>query len=241
MKAPEHFSPPPENGTRSINYSMLPPGKLPKWLLEKKAPEKIHNFSMRPPGGQERVPSPPPEERIPAPAVVSYPTPVPPAEQPTVSLETPAAPELTAPDSPSFDVEIQPEPAEIALDRNDTPGAVEEETPQAPIFDTAIAEETISDFEPLDSAIHHSVEPEQPMPVPTEPLDFPAETLAAQERQQPPVVPVAPQRPPAHRSRPASYSLGDWIYNNSTTAMIIVAAIIAFVVLIVALLELGAI
>jgi hypothetical protein len=44
-------------------------------------------------------------------------------------------------------------------------------------------------------------------------------------------------RPSAHRSRPAAYSLGDWIHNNSTTAMIIVAAIIAFVVLIVALLE----
>jgi hypothetical protein len=72
------------------------------------------------------------------------------------------------------------------------------------------------------------------MPVPSEPLVFPAETPAAQKRQQPP---VAPQRPPAHRSRPAAYSLGDWIHNNSTTAMIIVAAIIAFVVLIVALLE----
>jgi hypothetical protein len=36
---------------------------------------------------------------------------------------------------------------------------------------------------------------------------------------------------------PRTEALGDWIHNNSTTAMIIVAAIIAFVVLIVALLE----
>jgi hypothetical protein len=239
MKAPEHFSPPPENGTRSINYSMLPPDKLPNWLLEKKSPEKIQNFSMRPPGSQERVPSPTPEERIPEPDVVSYPAPAPPAsaEQPTVQLETPTAPELTAPDAPSVDVEIQPEPAEIVLDRNDTPAAIEQETPQAPVVNTAIAEETIPDREPLDSAIHHPVAPEQPMPVPSEALVFPAETPAVQEWRQPPAAPVAPQRPPAHKSRPAAYSLGDWIHNNSTTAMIIVVAIIAFVVLIVALLE----
>lgn len=241
MKAPEQFSPPPENGTRSINYSMLPPDKLPNWLLEKKAPEKIYNFSMRPPGSQEQAPSPTPEERRPEPVAVSYPppAPTPPAEQLPAPPEAPAAPELTAPAPPSFDVEIQPEPVGITSDRNDIPEAIEQETPQAPVFDTVTAEETVPALNPLDLALHQSLEPEQPQPA--ELLVFPTETPSVQEQQQPPVVPMAPQRYPAHRSRPASNSLSDWIYNNSITAMIIVIAIIAFMVLIAALMEFGVI
>ncbi|MBL7775149.1 MAG: hypothetical protein JNK89_04055 [Saprospiraceae bacterium] len=53
--------------------------------------------------------------------------------------------------------------------------------------------------------------------------------------------PAMPQGFPAHRSRPPSNALGDWIFNHSTAAMVIVSGIIVFAILIFVLMELGVI
>lgn len=199
MKAPEKYSSSPENGVRSINYSMLPPGKLPKWLLEKKAPEKIYNFSMRPPGSSERLPAPILEEPNNEPVAIFFPplAPLPPTTQPMASLDE--------------------------------------------VFNTVELEDSALAPEPLvSSAIHHALEPESPVPASQEPIILPVESPATQDWQQPPAIPAAPhQQQPAQVSRPEGFSLGDWIYKNSTTAIVIVVVAIALEVLIVVLMELG--
>lgn len=57
MKSPEKTQNTPESKAQhnNINYSMLPPQKLPNWLLDKNTPAKVYNFSMHAPSTQPQV------------------------------------------------------------------------------------------------------------------------------------------------------------------------------------------
>lgn len=57
MKSPEKTQNTPESKAQhnNINYSMLPPQKLPNWLLDKNTPAKVYNFSMHAPSTRPQV------------------------------------------------------------------------------------------------------------------------------------------------------------------------------------------
>lgn len=228
MKAPDQHQIPTAPQAQSINYSMLPPEKLPSWLLDKNTPPRIQNFSMRPPDATRQMPEPMQERQAPPPeAWTPPPTPVEPKVIETAPKNEPEKlPEIVA--STPVEVQVQDIVPELSVreaeaEASNTPVQPEPaaalETPPVPVEEVP---PTIPDRPAIQTAIQIPLPPPMEAPTPAfQPASAPGQSYNA---------------PP-----PNSKSFGDWILNNSNTAMIIVVGIIIFAIVLIVLLSIGVI
>ncbi len=241
MKAPEQTHQAPERGTQYINYSMLPPDKLPNWLLEKQQPPKIYNYSMDAPGTQPLAIEKFQERELPSHEVFVQPPHIPTIAPEPIAVENVPAPEsipdtgLAAPASVTIEVETPLSIDETPLvDENALPSR---EVPVQPASTPPAASEPIA---------AENV-PAAPEPIPDRVLAALASAPVAVEAPPPPAqaFPAEPFPPagqpeyPFNTTQPPSKSFTDWILNNSNTSMIIVVGIILFAIVLIVLLMLG--
>lgn len=95
MKAPDQTYQSPANPVKNINYSMLPPDKLPDWLLQKEAAVKINNYSMQAPDAppQQIYPLQEKEQVLPEMVIQPVSPPAPPIA-PSAPVRSPEAPKI---------------------------------------------------------------------------------------------------------------------------------------------------
>ena len=231
---------------RINNHSMLPPGKLPAWLLGEKTPVNIYNYSMRPSNTPAQMPFGPVREETPAkPGFAINPSPEQPAVEPAalegeqpawvkklvadaiasipksapqVSNDIPLSPEINAGDEPTKAEAVDPSPevAEDALMKVEP----EKEEAIAPVH---VPETETYSPEPLTlTAPLEAPAPEPPILASAEP------PLAAQA---PPQREYAPNTGP----QPSAPTFADWVLNHSRAALIILVAIILLPILLLVL------
>ncbi len=248
MKAPEHTYQPPASGAQPTNFSMLPPDKLPNWLLEKNMPVRGYNYSMSAPGMQPQV-----IQTVPLIAVRGVPVQPPPTP--------PAAVKPTAMDKP-------PVPDQASDTRDQVSTATESNFQEGKeVFLTSVPTPEMSVPGIVDSmpapnenvSVENNYQPagreEEPRPFESSPpgdnhantnANKPETEMYVPEYKNEPVIhrqtPVTPVVPPAYTSQttpPDSPSFANWIFSNSQTSMMIVVGIIAFAIILIILLVLG--
>ncbi|MBN8678566.1 MAG: hypothetical protein J0M29_10095 [Chitinophagales bacterium] len=212
MKAPDQNHSSATLQELSSNYSMLPPEKLPKWLVEKNAPPKILNFSMRPPE----------------------------AVTPMVQRSSPVQ-ETWTPSPLSFEPAIIESDPMVEPDKipEATAIVVESEMAQEILPEPVVEKDDSKDLNPPEHSEVMAVLNAPPLVEETTPAMPDRPTLQpALEESPPPLMdshnPVLKHVPP-----PVSNSFGDWVMNNSNTSIIIVAGIIIFAIVLIILLSIG--
>jgi len=228
MKAPDQNQAPPAPHARRINYSMLPPEKLPSWLLEKNTPPKIHNFSMRPPDATVQMPELVQARQAPSPEVLAPPpAPVEPKTTEQVLMAEPEnVPEVVAiapAEDQVHDIFLEPSINVSGAERLNSPEHQEPVVvPERPTVSVAEAPTAILDSPTIQPEVQVAPPPRIEAPNPAV---------------QPTQAPGYPYNAPA----PASKSFGDLILDNSNTTIIIVSGIIVFAIVLIVLLSIGVI
>lgn len=245
MKAPEHTYQTPQNGAQHVNYSMLPPDRLPSWLLEKNKPEPVYNFSMRPPGNQPPVAPnfremPPVSPSVPMERTMAAPVLEPDVFEPLKPIVE-IAPETTVepPQVSSAPAESQYSDLKPFVHLANTYNPVEDST-AIPDNVLPVTDNREMDIEAISAPVENvpatetSQVYETPSTLSANYEKVPAPPEAPAVSYVPPSAPIEPPRQPIP-AMPQQYPSN----NNSNLTMILVIGVIVFVVVLVILLALG--
>lgn len=217
---------------------MLPPEKLPSWLLEKKTPVKVSNYSMQPLDKH-------------TPLTNVYQSTIPTASQQAIiePLAVPAVDEPTVKEAEQMNLGNHPEVKTITVNDDDNDQIANDAVTSMTDSQKAHVPDVMDDnFDPDADSVKEAVDeldaPEyetEPVPnwqAPAPPVIEPYISISTAP---PASFEVEPTRTPVqqnyspHSTRPTSTGFADWVLNNSRISLAILAGIILVSILLIIL------